>query len=166
MTPSTLALFDRARDVLRLAAHYHAGAFEPVSWDTMHYLRPYILEGTLPPGPLPVWNGAADDTIWGCPGDNYAFRAWHDRAHAICRGDFDANGESATLEVQRDQLGAFCQAAGTPASIREAADALLVAEIRGQVAYHARHGVFPVRQKAFALAFLCDQQAAVATVFH
>ena len=162
----TDSLFDTAMDTLRLCAHFHAGDFEAVSWDTMAYLRPFVLAGTLPPGPMPVWEGASEDTIWGCPGDNHAFRAWHDRAHVRCRGDFDAPGEVATLHVQEVELRDFCRRTGVPLDLQVAARRILQAEIRGQVAYQARHGVFPVRQKAFALAYFCDQQAAVATVFH
>ena len=45
----------------------------------------------------------ADNTIFGAPEVNYAFRAWHDWCHWMGGFDFSLYGECATCNMQIEQ---------------------------------------------------------------
>jgi len=93
--------------------------------------------------PIPVWDGASDDSIYGSPEVNYAYRAWHDATHIKLGLDFSMESE--------EQVSL--------AHVREAWDAGLSAEdcrllwidSQGQNEYFKVHGDFVPNQREFAL---------------
>jgi len=112
---------------------------------------PDTLDGVLAawsrPGPVPVYDGHADRTIFDMPAQNYAFRAWHDTCHVRVLGAFDPDGERRTALAQaRDVLGS--RDLGT-ATERRLAARMVYDEVTGQVAYLNAHGSFPGDQRAF-----------------
>ncbi len=108
-------------------------------------------------GRVLVWNGASGATIFSDPEVNFAFRAWHDSKHITARLPFTRAGELAALELQKADVRAIYTGATADSFC-----AFLDAEIRGQFDYCEKHGAFPVRQAAFALAYLADAAQAVA----
>lgn len=102
-------------------------------------------------GRMIVWSGGSERTIFDDAETNYAFRAWHDWHHLKGQHPFDAEGEAAVFVRQRDQLRELY-------GVRPAWEALLHAEIIGQLEYEAAHGCFPDDQRAFAQAYL-DRKA-------
>ena len=113
--------------------------------DTFEKLQAHYQET----GRILVWSGASEQTIFGDPEINYAFRAWHDWRHITESADFSPDGERTVCEKQK-------------ADIREIFDgaqadrfcALLEAEIIGQLAHEKRYGRFPENQRGFVVAWL------------
>lgn len=103
-------------------------------------------------GRVCVWEGASDDTIFGLPSMNHAFRAWHDWGHIHLDAPFTMQGELQVLEwqkwlVDRWHVKSFIE--------RQTIKYLLECEIRGQLEYQAAHGgAFPKEQREFALEWL------------
>lgn len=96
-------------------------------------------------GPLPVFDGGCDRTIYSTPAVNHAFRAWHDSLHVTLAAQFDEDGEWSVAAAQFS--AAHC--AGLP---RGDCDALLF-DAWGQVLYARQHaGNFPTDQAAFVAA--------------
>lgn len=106
-------------------------------------------------GRILVWNGASDKTIFATPESNLAFRAWHDFTHLKHTQDFTLTGEAKTCDCQ---IAAMSETIGRWAWILAP---ILQAEIVGQALYEAKHGKFPVNQKAFCIAYLQDKEAAL-----
>ena len=101
-------------------------------------------------GRVCVWDGASDQTIFGCPETNYAFRAWHDARHITARADFSLEGEVETCKAQcRDIYSLFGDGS---TAIRYSR--YLWAEIVGQAKYNLINGGFPVDQIGFVRAWL------------
>lgn len=110
-------------------------------------------------GRVLVWNGASGQTIFSTPEANYAFRAWHDFTHLKFHTNFTLTGEAQTCDAQiADMLETVGRWTWILAPI-------LQAEIVGQALYEAKHGKFPVNQRAFTVAYLQDKEAALNGVY-
>lgn len=92
---------------------------------------------------LPVWEGASDQTIWGTPQANHAFRAWHDACHVLGGFDYSLEGERATARMQCQQLEQRC--------LGRAARAVWW-DVVAQAEHFAVTGAFPGDQIALARA--------------
>lgn len=102
-----------------------------------------------PGAPIPVAVDAADGGIMS-PADTYRFRAWHDREHYERRIGFGLRGEIAV-----EPFGA-ARLLGSDVRF------LHRCEIVGQTLHYARHGRYPVDQRAFTVfAFAHGLDAAV-----
>lgn len=88
---------------------------------------------------LVVWSGASENTIYGSPLVNYAFRAWHDSLHKLLGAEFTLDGE---IRVAREQARVI---GGMYAEI-------VIAEVEAQAKHLELLGYFPVDQYAF----ICD----------
>ncbi len=62
---------------------------------TLHYERT---------GRICVWDGACDQTIFGDPGINHSFRAWHDSKHLFGQFAFNKEGETAVFFEQAKDI--------------------------------------------------------------
>lgn len=124
--------------VLRLAPVHVARGFAPSCYAE-------LMNAATLGGPLPVWEGASDQTIFSDARVNHAFRAWHDATHVARGHGFTLDGEIATM---RDQCAAL--RAAFPAAPQWAYD-ILRAEVQGQAEYFATHGTFPIDQITFTL---------------
>lgn len=101
---------------------------------------------------LRVWAGASNQTIYGDPAINHAFRAWHDWSHWIARQPFTPRGERAVSATQcRHLLVDY----GDNTHTRRWR-LLIDAEVVGQNEYHARYQRFPTDQMRFVAAYLDD----------
>lgn len=117
----------------------------PDAPDTLDKLRAAAALG----GPLPVFDGGCDETIYSRPEVNHAFRAWHDSLHLLHGAAFDLEGERA-LALEHDRLA---EAAGLGLEDRNA----LWCDLLGQAVYAANHdGAFPEDQAAFVFAAMRD----------
>lgn len=134
----------------------HVGRFRvsPRAPDTFATLRAHW-EATRE---VCVWNGASECTIFGDPYTNYAFRAWHDRAHLSGGFEFTLDGERATAQLQIAQLAAWYDAELDAAPwlacrAREQRLArwqrMIEIEVIEQAEHYARFGEFPTDQRAF-----------------
>lgn len=94
-------------------------------------------------GPLVVWDGASDQTIYCDARVNYAFRSWHDAAHIAGRFPFTLEGERAACEFQ------IAQARAMFPRLPESLAAAIRAEVIGQTEYFAANGMFPANQAQF-----------------
>ncbi len=97
-----------------------------------------------------VDNRNSDNTIFGCPEHNWAFRAWHDWTHWILQAPFDLDGE---LAVAHRQCQDIVLIYGHGPSVQRWQH-YIMAEVYGQAIYKARTGKFPADQVAFDLAHL------------
>lgn len=97
---------------------------------------------------LPVWEGASDQTIFGDPKINHAFRAWHDTTHKVHGFGFTLAGEIATCQAQCAEILSTLGGNAAPLA------AVITAEVIGQAEYFAREGMFPVDQIGFTHAYL------------
>lgn len=129
------------RVVLALAPQHVARSHAPASFDEL------MRAGA----PLPVWEGASGDTIWGDARVNHAFRAWHDDAHRRGLCDFSIDGEARACEIQcRDILAAY------PRAPQLWLDTMR-AEVNGQVQFFVTNGAFPIDQTGLVRAILRGQ---------
>jgi hypothetical protein len=96
-------------------------------------------------GPAVVWAGASDDTIFGSPEVNWAFRAWHDWAHYRYALPFTRDGEREAAFVQVAHL---VRLYGDGRDVAAMA-ALVLCEVIGQAEAFGTHGKFPDHQRAF-----------------
>lgn len=101
-------------------------------------------------GRMIVYRGHSDQTIFGDPEVNWAFRAWHDHCHLRARAEFSTDGEFATFLEQASDIRKLYGASATADKMVS----LIHAEVVGQVAYARQHGHFPVNQRAFVEAYL------------
>lgn len=101
-------------------------------------------------GPMIVWAGGSDATIYADRSVNYAFRAWHDYCHWIGGHALTAAGEAAACHMQcQHLLDRYGDTDTTKYWCR-----ILDAEINGQGAYFKWHKRFPDDQRAFVLEYL------------
>lgn len=100
-------------------------------------------------GRITVWSGASDQTIFGDPEVNYAFRAWHDATHLALGAEFDDNGEEAVCWRQIDNVRKLY--GKRTATVFKG---IISAEIQGQLHYEKRVGRFPRNQREFVLRYL------------
>lgn len=104
--------------------------------DTFEKLKKYCSTGNLT-----VWSGGSDNTIYGDVVINHAFRAWHDLGHMILNAPFTLEGEIYVAKWQASQLG-------------DNLGAIIMAEVKGQAEYFAKHGMFPNDQVSFIKQYL------------
>lgn len=100
-------------------------------------------------GVITVSSLHSECTIYGDPEVNFAARAWHDACHVLANAGFDDAGERAVCALQQSQLATVYGAASSLLFRR-----IIEAEVIGQLEYKARHGAFPVDQRAFVLEYL------------
>ena len=89
--------------------------------------------------PLPVFNGECEDTIYGSPEANYAFRYMHDVVHVQLGLEFDVADEIAAAKAQRRMLGHL-----TPEEER-----VFFIDTIGQSLWHTITGDFLENQEVF-----------------
>lgn len=97
---------------------------------------------TIGRDPVPVWDGASDDSIYGSPEVNFAYRAWHDATHIKLDLDFtpDAEKQVALNHVRE----------AWEAGLSVDACNLLWIDSQGQNEYFAVHQDFVQNQRLFA----------------
>ena len=120
---------------------------------------PELLSVDLSAGILPVWDGASTDGLYLSPDDNYRFRFWHDHGHLVSGLNFTPEQENELqhahhLPVIADMVGRDSLALH-----------LYHADTVGQTEYNVAHKVFPTDQLAFDVAYVCDRDKALASVF-
>ena len=100
-------------------------------------------------GRMLVWKGESEDTIFGCPETNWAFRAWHDWCHIKGGFPFTVKGETLAAGMQASQLITVygCE-------MSRYWRKLIACEVVGQAAFHEVTGNFPSDQREFTNAFL------------
>jgi len=108
-------------------------------------------------GYITVWSGASEDTIFGEPFFNHAFRAWHDAVHLSHNLPFTLEGEKAAAEVQVAQLRANFM----PGTVLDRWCEIIRCEVGGQAEHFATTGEFPADQIAFAKAYLGERGIAL-----
>lgn len=114
-----------------------------------------LCEHVAKTGRIAVWSGASDQTMFGDPEVNYAFRAWHDWCHYRGAHTFTREGEAAVAEMQKQHVRTLY---GRDA---ELFCALIDCEVMGQREYADAHdGQFPDDQMAFARAYLAARNVA------
>lgn len=69
----------------------------PSDCDTLDKVRRWY-ETT---GRIVVWTGESEQTIFGAPQVNHAFRAWHDYVHVLFGLPFTRNGEHLVMKIQQ-----------------------------------------------------------------
>ena len=95
-------------------------------------------------GVITVSSLHSDLTIYGDPEVNFAARAWHDACHILANAEFDDAGERAVCELQCRQLR---QIYGERSS--RLFQAIVRAEVLGQLDYKSLTGEFPADQRRF-----------------
>jgi hypothetical protein len=86
---------------------------------------------------LVVYSGGSENTIYGDPRVNWAFRAWHDELHLKLNAPFTLEGETLVGLEQARLIGG------------DTLGLVMASEVVGQVEYFQKHGSFPVDQVAF-----------------
>lgn len=114
----------------------------------LHSLNNYIAQHHR----IAVSRAFSDNTIFGCPETNWAFRAWHDWTHFIIQAPFTLDGE---LAVAHRQIEDLILIFGHGTDTRDFAK-LIMCEVYGQASYHAEHGEFPADQRAFTRNWLAS----------
>ena len=96
-------------------------------------------------GQIVVWNGESDNTIFGEPEFNWAFRAWHDSAHIRTGAGFTLDGEKMACEQQIEDM---FQRYGKSERTERWAQMIRI-EVIGQAVHFEQTGDFPDDQVAF-----------------
>lgn len=142
MTEPLFPFFDRL--VLRIArtlptwAVTYQNAPDTLERSTRHYMARGIIL---------VDGNNSEGTIFGSPAVNHAFRAWHDWNHIALQAPFDRKGEYRVMCAQQRDV----YAAGGSRASNFLAYRVLDCEVMGQFDYQAKHGQFPVDQRAFTV---------------
>jgi hypothetical protein len=89
---------------------------------------------------LVVFGEYSDQTIFGTPAGNHAFRAWHDMIHLDLLADTSASGEYRVARQQALEAERVCGAT--------LAD-LVWADLYGQTLHYGMYGCFPTDQACF-----------------
>lgn len=89
--------------------------------------------------PMRVYSGGCDNTVFGSPEANYAFRYMHDVIHAVNRLEFDICGEIQATMLQLECLGRI-----PPEESR-----VFLIDVAGQALYHTMVGEFVEDQAGF-----------------
>lgn len=130
------------RAVIALAPDHVPCSNAPDTWET---LKAWKLSAPRQ-APIPVWNGASEQTIYSTPGGNYAFRAWHDSLHLLTWRDFGPTSEIALGNLHRATLRRM--------GCSPQACAAIWVDTAGQTMYESHYSEFPVDQRAFVSACL------------
>lgn len=107
--------------------------------DTFEKLEAYHTET----GRIRVWSGGSEETIFGSPETNHAFRAWHDFCHLLLGAPFTPDGEARVATLQQQMV---TERVDSPCFLN-----ILDIEINGQIRYYDEHGCFPENQRQFML---------------
>jgi hypothetical protein len=99
---------------------------------------------------MAVRSGGSEQTIFGDPEVNYAFRAWHDWCHWRGRHTFTFYGELAAYDMQCAHLVELYGVSDQTKNWQR----IVYAEIIGQRLFCDRYGQFPDNQRAFVESFL------------
>ena len=99
-------------------------------------------------GRICVWNRASDKTIFACPEQNWAFRAWHNWCHYKYDLEFNEAGKRKACDIQKQHIQEYY---GYGLQSQLFCD-LLEFEIMGQLEYKKVFGNFPEDQMALAVA--------------
>lgn len=99
----------------------------------------------------------SEQTIFGDPEVNYAFRAWHDWCHWKGGYDFSIEGEMATCNMQIEQLYAIFGVSETTKRWSR----YIIAEVIGQRRYYERYREYLSDQRAFVTAYMHDPTQAL-----
>lgn len=130
----------------------------PQGWDVSD-IAPHTLEGITGyiqrVGRPCVWRGGSERTIFGEPETNYAFRAWHDVRHWQSGATFDAEGEAIVCMLQQADIRKLF-------GPHPEFEALLHAEVLGQLRHQEVHGAFPDDQYGFVREYLVNPTLALA----
>lgn len=121
------------RAVLQLAPAFTVSDHAPSTF-------PGIIEA-----PGVIWSGGSDNTVYGDPHVNHAFRAWHDEVHRKHGYDFSYMGECRTAWAQMQELRTRWPNV-SPLALR-----IVFEDVIGQAAYKQYHGEFPADQYQFVL---------------
>jgi len=105
---------------------------------------------------LMVSNDGLGGSIYGSPGINAMFRAWHDYHHYHGGHDFSPAGEKATAELQCRDLARLYGLDGSH-EMRRA----LMADVVGQSLYYKQWGKFVGDQMGFVRAYLDNPNLAI-----
>lgn len=125
----------------------------PDAPQTLDGLNAYVKQT----GRIKISDQNADQSVFGSAEVNLASRAWHEWTHYAYQIPMTPEGERTAYE---HQLVDMMKVYGTDATSLRWAQ-MLYADIVGQTEYAARHGVFPVNQMAFNLAYLVNPHEAV-----
>ena len=120
--------------------------------ETFDALKAQVADG----GRMVVWSGGSDQTIFGDPEVNYAFRAWHDWCHLAGNHDFTLEGERAASRMQMVHL---IELYGIDARVARWCH-IINAEVVGQAEHLRDTGEFPKDQMAFVRSYLGEHTAA------
>lgn len=96
-------------------------------------------------GGIDVSGAHSEETIYGCPEHNAAFRAWHDAVHYAIKAEFNLAGEAAVAFVQIAQL--YNRYGGGENVVKWAA--YILSEVIGQAMHTLKTGDFPTDQVTF-----------------
>lgn len=138
---------------LNVAVMVMANATNPQGWNVVagYADAPHSLddlnESISRTGKITVWAGGSEETIFGCPEHNYAFRAWHDAVHYDLQAPFTLAGEAATAYLQ---IGQLVRRYGGDGEVIEWA-ARLLSEVIGQAMHNIQTGEFPEDQIEFSI---------------
>jgi len=122
------------RFVTHNGIQYRASETAPGTWTELKQSDPYNLV---------VWSGASDQTIWVKPEYNWLFRAVHDFVHIVYNLDFSDESEREVRRITAELL-----------RLSASEEAILKAEIDGQIEYKNEHGEFPIDQMKHAQEYL------------
>lgn len=102
-------------------------------------------------GVLTVNVNFSDNTIFGVPATNWAFRAWHDVCHIAENADFSSKGEARAAQLQIAQVWSLV---GPSDADKARWSAIIDTEVNGQLEYFKLFGTFPDDQRSFAAGYL------------
>lgn len=121
------------RKILKFAPkNYLVKDFAPDTFESLQSNRTYGLV---------IYAGASDNTVYGDPAVNHAFRAWHDMLHLSLNADFSVEGEKRVGLEQAKLIDS------------DIMSKIILAEVNGQVEYLEQHGQFPANQLEFTLKY-------------
>lgn len=134
--------------VHRAFSTFHNVPFKPVqdAPDDHSALLAWASSHVIGRDPLPVYNGASQNTIYSDAYSNYVFRAWHDCLHITHVKNFSRDGELFIAEKHAEELHLI----GAPASVIR----VMWCDTAGQFLYHEKHNEHVSNQRRFVEACL------------
>lgn len=147
-------LYPRFNDcVLKIVSHLMPKGFDVTEHEHLCNSYEKVAQHYRHTGRILVWTGASDNTIFGYPQHNHAFRAWHDYVHVTYGLPFNEDGERMATKIQQHHVMEFHT--GTPCEAKFFCR-ILDAEINGQIEYFCKHGKFVEDQRAFVQNYLAS----------
>ena len=141
-TRLTQALYRLAMD-RACTIHYKTVDISPESFQT---LKASTLET------LPILGKYSENSIYGLPEGNVAFRAWHDTIHLALNADFSFAEHAGEYRVAVEQCRQASLYSATLADV-------LWADTYGQGQHMLKHGAFPANQLGFVEYYLKNHNA-------